>query len=611
MEADPGTAGVIMLRCFLLLGLALAIAGEAAANGSIGTPPDEALRAALARIEPILERMDAGELPAEEPGALVPQPATPVRDTAWSALQSALDDQVEYLEPRRLAFRCLVARFFNRFLHPRDGLGAFRTHPSVRSLRFRCRSLGSLLHTQRAFRKLSRTEADFPGSARALGVAVRLQVAAGEQAAPGSADERFARKATNNLTAVTSRLAAQVIGRAAAAGFADDELSEAEQTLSVGTEFLDEGRPVEGVQRVIESIFLTPIPIFSIDVFEQKIRDRYDDESVGYAYAINSVGWLFRAGAGGNARTLPDLPIVAQSALKEINIASVSKTITATALLALLQDLGPSVSVDSSISPYLPNPWSQGPGISNLTFRDLLTHNSGLDQNQNGPYADDSLEAYVAQGVAPADKVFEYQNANFAMFRVLIPFLLYGHGFLDALPAPTQAAVLAGLYIDYVQARVLFPSGIGQADCTTTESAPPTLNYRFAPNRLPGFAPLDWTLLCGSGGWYLSAVELAAFMAGQRFDNAILSPAARQVMDNGFLGWADPNQYGAAVGDYGIYRHHGGMLLWNPQPYRGLETCIMNFPSTLQVAFVVNSVGGNTGFACSSMRFLYDSSFGP
>ena len=60
---------------------------------------------------------------------------------------------------------------------------------------------------------------------------------------------------------------------------------------------------------------------------------------------------------------------------RDTEVASVSKNITAVALLNVLEDHA-FATVDDSIAPYLPGHWDLGPGVGPMTFRSLLDHSS-------------------------------------------------------------------------------------------------------------------------------------------------------------------------------------------------------------------------------------------
>jgi hypothetical protein len=66
-------------------------------------------------------------------------------------------------------------------------------------------------------------------------------------------------------------------------------------------------------------------------------------------------------------------------------------------------------------------------------------------------------------------------------------------------------------FLTYVAENVFLPIDIHQPSCASAQNnSPSTLYYNvFDPDRAGGSAG-NWNLKCGSGGWYLSAYELAA-----------------------------------------------------------------------------------------------------
>ena len=85
-----------------------------------------------------------------------------------------------------------------------------------------------------------------------------------------------------------------------------------------------------------------------------------------------------RPAYGGQARTSADPPALPMSPDLVTDIASVSKTMTAMAMLQLLAKDG--LPINTKISPYIYSDWTQGANISQLTFQELLTHSSGFGQ---------------------------------------------------------------------------------------------------------------------------------------------------------------------------------------------------------------------------------------
>lgn len=370
--------------------------------------------------------------------------------------------------------------------------------------------------------------------------------------------------------------------------------------------------------------------LFDMDLFEANIATAFDSRTVGYAYAIGLNGQLARVSEDtGSARTANNAPQTDQSPTKEMNIASVSKTLTAVAVLRLLEQNG--LTVDSSISPWLPAAWSQDPSIAGLSFRDLMTHTSGLNGNDGSqPYGYVSLRSATAVGVN-APQTFVYQNLNFSFFRLMIPRLAGNAAMLDVLATSLQflapivgqavvdasvAEAYADFYIAYMRSALFAPMGI-DGDCLPNDAA---MTLLYNPNTSSGGINAgDWTLICGSGGWYLSAFEVAAYLAFMRYDNTILSPTMRSVMNQGFLGWMDPAQYNWGDGTWGTYHNHGGDLWWDGGlPFsqrRGMDSCVMSYPNGVQIALLINSQGPSypghplSGYQCAALEDAFENAW--
>ena len=104
----------------------------------------------------------------------------------------------------------------------------------------------------------------------------------------------------------------------------------------------------------------------------QKIKEILDGRVTGYAYAITQNGNLVASEGIGWARKPSDGDVKMTSETR-INVMSVSKPITAVAVLQLLEKLN--LSIHDPIGPWLPADWVRGPGFENtegLTFRDLF-----------------------------------------------------------------------------------------------------------------------------------------------------------------------------------------------------------------------------------------------
>ncbi len=473
----------------------------------------------------------------------------------------------------------------------------------------------------KAHKEMVQVHTDFAGGLRKLEKAVKLMSAARDTVRRHSPEAVWATQVMTELTAAAARLAADGLRRARAGGVDNQRLNAAAHAFQDGLALMLRGNYLHAFGRFGPSIKVGDIPVFNLDRFESNLNDAFGQQTVGYQYAIARDGVLARSsvfGTTGLARTNANPPNTSQVATKEMNLASISKTLTATVLLRLLEERN--VSVDSAIAAWLPANWVLGagigpvPGPQQLSFRELLTHRSGLNANLNTSYRYADLQNYAAAGIVPADKaVFTYQNANFAMFRVAIPYLRYGangvNQIASLIPFAPFDEVIAGLYIETVRDYAFAPTGFVQGGCVPSDPTP-TLGYPFPSNGQSGIQPGDWITRCGSGGWYLSSVELLGVMATRRYTNLILSPASRQLMDLNYLGWMDPgNNYAASKGLYGNYRSHGGDLTVSGP----LGACYMEFFNGVQVALNANSAGGNYAGngsnQCAALKWAFENAF--
>ena len=222
-----------------------------------------------------------------------------------------------------------------------------------------------------------------------------------------------------------------------------------------------------------------PQLIFDMDQFEQNILNAFTPNAVGFSYSIARNGLHDRSDGVGQARTQNDSPFWQQSEFKEMNIASISKTMTAVAVFGLMDQNN--LTLDSPISPWLPSWWQPGPGVNALTFRHLMTHTSGLNNNDGTqPYAYANLVNAFAAGVN-ASQSFAYQNLNYSFFRVMIPRMagLVSDADTQGAPVGTRNQVdnnaTINAYEQYMQDTLFSPLGITAA-CAPVDFNP-TLFY--------------------------------------------------------------------------------------------------------------------------------------
>jgi len=300
----------------------------------------------------------------------------------------------------------------------------------------------------------------------------------------------------------------------------------------------------------------------SISDVYANIAARLNGKVVGYAC---SVGRSLTYKAHGYARTSANAPAQNFLSSTKMPVASVSKVVTALAAIRVLAKHG--ISLDSPISGHFPSDWTLDPSVAAITFRELLSHRSGIKAYGNVPQDYESVKEFFTQKVdltkntqctgpegpnqpAPADPINPnlmdpsnpklkkncYSNWNFAVFRILLPMI---DGFVD--DSANRAAKLAAAYVKLVQTNVFEPVGAIGVDCKPPTSGPQSSAYAFS-YKFPGSSSgHDWgddTLIAGAAGWYLSVEDIAEVLASlNKNDGRILTSAQLQDMQTMPLGW--------------------------------------------------------------------------
>jgi D-alanyl-D-alanine carboxypeptidase len=346
---------------------------------------------------------------------------------------------------------------------------------------------------------------------------------------------------------------------------------------------------------------LPPTMKFDDGKFCTYINDKLTGKATGYALVVYKDGkWLSQCAAGYSVLK-KDVPSILGEGLAmrpetRMNIASVTKPITAVAVLKALQT-NPAVSLDSKVVDFLPANWVKGPGVANLSFKDFMSQYTGMNDNKGGTSIT-ALRKWIADGVTRPKTEYIYINGNLAIFRIALPYLVGTKAQRDAydyLAKNDDVALnnaVSDKYIEIVRNTVFTPMGISNVSMNDTNEYQ-TRFYNTA-NNAAGTKAGDWSKIGGGGGWYMSALELGKFMAAVRYDDNILAPSTRKLMDDNFLGWQDPAAWWQLRGKYGDYLGHGGLLKWNDgddTKRTGMVSVIANFPSGVQGVLLINSFG--------------------
>ena len=295
------------------------------------------------------------------------------------------------------------------------------------------------------------------------------------------------------------------------------------------------------------------------DVY-RNIAERLDGKVVGYACSVgsSSVG----AFSHGQARTSADAPARLFLPSTKIPVASVSKMVTALAAIRVLDKNN--IDLGSGIGGHLPGDWKLDPTVAAITFRELLSHRSGIKDYGNNDQTYDTLKKFFTQKVdltknttcqpasvanppdpinpnlmesnSPALKKACYSNYNFGIFRVLLPMI---DGFVDD-PA-NRAAKLAAAYIKIVQTHVFEPVGAYGVDAKPPASGPQANAYAFSykyPGTDGGHDWGDTSAGAGAAGWYLAIDDIGKVLYSlNKNDGRILTAAQMKIMEATPLGW--------------------------------------------------------------------------
>ncbi len=336
--------------------------------------------------------------------------------------------------------------------------------------------------------------------------------------------------------------------------------------------------------------------------FLTNISNLLANNVVGYVAIVDNMAPV----AVGEALTKTDSPPNGTPMAADLptNVASVSKVVTTIGVLQSLARIGKTL--DDPIFPYLYPDWqtNAGQNINTITFKELLTHTAGIrpltvnngtntveycsSETSGTAYAD--LKAIIENGVNSSDiGVAVYNNCNFALFRELLP-NMEGYAF-NIPPGATQAQIdadrasqSAHFYISYINQNVFQPVGISSRTCSPPAGTSDILSYPYPAGTTAGTDWGDWTLLCGGGGWNLSAYDLLDLIYYLANGNVLLTDAQKIEMRSACLGWdcstgADcPHPYACKNG--ALTNSHSGDAV---RTYVGIFKC--NMP----VVVIVNS----------------------
>lgn len=329
------------------------------------------------------------------------------------------------------------------------------------------------------------------------------------------------------------------------------------------------------------------------DTLDQQLRIILDQLGIGYCYLIRRNGKHLNSHASGWAQIPGDGDIKWGLGVKQ-NIGSVSKFITAIAIIQLLQDIG--VSVNDPIAKYLPDYWTKGPGVDSITFANLLRHEAGLGATLSGAGAGDFAAAKSEIAKGPTAIPQQYKNVNYALLRVLFATLT------NTIPASFRApkvnlpyatgltddkmwnAFSSAVYIQRVNEKVFAPAGVSARDLNLDPSS-----SKAYPTP-PAGVGWQWSSTNGDGAgpglWQLSVTELIQVLEAFRSGSLMAHWRANNILSN--LYGLD---YFFSTNAGPVFRKFGRAGIgWDGLKVKGMDSAIYLMPGNLNLAISVNSV---------------------
>lgn len=350
--------------------------------------------------------------------------------------------------------------------------------------------------------------------------------------------------------------------------------------------------------------------VFRTDIFRQNLQNQLGN-AVGFSFVITRNGQITDSASFGTGLVNPSgAGVIAASTTQDINIASVTKAFTAMAVIKLMEEKGQLLNFP--IDQWLPNSWPKNTAVRSITFRELLTHTSGIRMASSSW---DSLR-FLATSPLAGSKTYSYANANFGLFRALLPKLNNAATFNNQennLSADAFERWMSQQYIALMNQLVFNPAGVTNAICSIDPAKFTMQAFNEVGNPLRPWSFGDWTELSGGGGFYLSSQEMARVMAFLVHSNNILTLPQRNSMDANLLGW-DPNDTlhtsrGIAYGkDGALFRDFNNDNQVSGGD-AGLQTWVGKFPNGVELALSVNSIGANLRNLANIARTAYENAW--
>lgn len=338
----------------------------------------------------------------------------------------------------------------------------------------------------------------------------------------------------------------------------------------------------EETQKAIHKQFAPPpanagggTPAFDPNYFGPIAHSMLKDKVIGYSYQIYKANNAIYTGIWNWAKS-PAEGNKGWTVDTRMHVASTSKLMTAIGMVKLLDKKG--ISLDASINPYLPTYWTRGVGSSNITFRQLLQHRSGLSgENSRCDYG--FMKEQIAKG--PNVMPGTYANVNFSIMRVIITIMdgrLLANTTFPLLNDQFWDVIATDYFQTYLNKEVFSLAGLPTIGFKPEVGGPTARAYASLTDQTGRDG--NWSTVAGGAGMYMSVAQVLKVLGA--FRSGVIMPAARAqyMLDNG-LG---NNGFGTTTAGR-VYIRLGG---WNINGDEE-QSAIYCLPNNVNMAVFINS----------------------
>ncbi|MBP6014636.1 MAG: serine hydrolase [Alphaproteobacteria bacterium] len=353
--------------------------------------------------------------------------------------------------------------------------------------------------------------------------------------------------------------------------------------------------------------------------FEFSMHQQLEGKVMGYSFVLMKDGKLISEGAGGAARNAAD-GFKAMTPRTPQNLGSLFKFISGVSLLHILErppagSAGGQNSFDARLNapvallyPQVWNAAMSSPRMRALTFRHLLQHKSGY----RGCSGDDVLGCLSGAYNPRLIGSRAYENINFALAGYLIGIYTKPSLLTAANGAPATTSVrdrslffqkVAGATMNTFIRQKVFPKVPGNisASCDATNEYKANAAYTYISKNDTGKGIItsrfrdDVKACVGSGGYWMSVHDFAAFAATALHSEKLISVRTRRLMYNEQMDPDDRLVWSFSTSDSTIKsRFAMDPIIYSggDQPYatgQGAHTAIVRLPLGHEVLVFANS----------------------